>query len=165
MDDRTEEATTGVDLPGDTVPPGPPPPQAAFDAARDFVDGITWGEHRKVWELLATDGRNAVLEVASARGMDESQVARLREGSGSDAETDEFLADLVNGFRADLAGNDLDSLQYLSDAIPTEAGRANVVAHVPLHHDLGGTLPVATLQMVDEGGTWRVERLVPFASK
>lgn len=140
-------------------------PQEAFDVSREFIEGITWGDHHKVWELLATAGRDAVLEVASKRGMDEAQVARLREGTGSRAETDEFLADLVNGFRADLAGNDLDNLQYLADAIPTEDDRANVVIHVPLHPALGGTLPVATLQLAREVAGWRVERLVPFASK
>lgn len=140
-------------------------PEGAFAAAREFIDGVTWGDHRKVWDLLAGEGRAAVLEVASARGMDDAQVIRLREGTGSEAETDEFLVDLVNGLRADLAGNDLDSLEYHADALPTEAGQANVVIHVPLHPALGGTLPVATLQLLDEAGTWRVERLVPFTSK
>ncbi|MDQ2826716.1 MAG: hypothetical protein M3Y04_07140, partial [Actinomycetota bacterium] len=68
----------------------------ALDAARAFVDGVVWGEHRKVWELMGVEARTTVLKVATNRGMDEALVARLRDGTASDAERDEFLADLVN---------------------------------------------------------------------
>lgn len=137
----------------------------AVEVAREFVTGIVWGEHRTVWNLLAAEGRAKVLSVAANRGMDEGLSARLREGTASESETNDFLTDLVNGLRADLAGNDLDNLLYEPAPGQVEAGRAKVVMLVPLHPPLGGTLPVGTVELINENGTWRVERLVPLVSK
>ncbi|MDQ6727342.1 MAG: hypothetical protein M3066_14425 [Actinomycetota bacterium] len=142
----------------------------AVDAARAFVDGVVWGEHRKVWELMGVEARTTVLKVASNRGMDEALVARLRDGTASDAERDEFLADLVNGLRADLAGNDLDALVYEEDPEPIEPGRARVVILVPVAAGFGGNLPVGSVELATEASTigeaqWRIERLVPQVTK
>jgi hypothetical protein len=138
--------------------------EEAVRVANEFVTAVVWGEHRKVWELLGLEGRTAVLAVAANRGMDEGLAARLREGTAGEGETNEFLVDLVNGLRADLAGNDLDSLLY-EPGPDDEPGRAKVVLLVPLHPMLGGTLPVGTVELENEGGEWRVQRLVPLVSK
>ena len=134
------------------------------ETARQFVDAVAWGEHRKVWELLAFEGRTTVLGVAKKRGMDEALISRLREGTASDSEREEFLSDLVNGLRADLAGNDLDGLEFALDPAPAEPGRARVIVNAPLPPTLGGSLPVATMDLASEDGEWRVERLVPRVS-
>lgn len=134
------------------------------ETARQFVDAVAWGEHRTVWDLLAVEGRTVVLNVAKKRGMDDTLVARLRDGTASDGEREEFLTDLVNGLRADLAGNDLDSLEFEPDASAAEPGRARVIVNVPLHATLGGVLPVATMDLTAEDGHWKVERLVPRVS-
>ena len=139
------------------------------ETTREFVDAVVWGEHRKVWELMGVEARTTVLKVASNRGMDEALVARLRDGTATDAERDEFLVDLVNGLRADLAGNDLDALEYEADAEPLEPGRARVVISVPIAVGLGGNLPVGSVELTTESSTkgaeWRVERLVPQVTK
>ncbi len=140
------------------------------DTTRQFVDAVVWGEHLKVWALLGLEARTTVLKVASNRGMDEGLVARLRDGTASDAERDEFLVDLVNGLRADLAGNDLDALEYEADAEPLEPGRARVVISVPIAAGFGGNLPVGSVELATEPSTsgeaeWRVERLVPQVTK
>ncbi|MDQ4070784.1 MAG: hypothetical protein M3203_15140 [Actinomycetota bacterium] len=135
------------------------------DIARAFVDAVIWGDHRLVWDLLGIEGRTTVLRIAGNRGMDEALVARLRDGTAADAEKDEFLADLVNGLRADLAGNDLDALEYELDTAPHEPGRARVVVHAPLPPALGGTLPAASVELSSEAGEWRVERLVPLTTQ
>jgi hypothetical protein len=140
------------------------------ETAREFVDAVVWGDHLKVWELLGLEGRTTVLKVASNRGMDEALMARLRDGTASVAERDEFLTDLVNGLRADLSGNDLDSLEYEEDAEPPEPGRARVVVSVPVAVGFGGNLPVASVELATEPSTngeaeWRIERLVPQVSK
>ncbi len=140
-------------------------PTGPEETARAFVDAVTWGDHRRVWDLLGVEGRTTVLRIAGNRGMDEALVARLRDGTAADAERDEFLADLVNGLRADLAGNDLDALEYELDASPHEPGRARVVVHSPLPAALGGTLPAASVELSYEAGEWRVERLVPLTSQ
>ena len=135
------------------------------ETAREFVDAVAWGEHRKVWDLLAVEGRTVVLNVARKRGMDEALVSRLRDGTAADGEREEFLSDLVNGLRADLAGNDLDSLEYELDSAAVEPGRSRVIVNAPLPPTLGGSLPVATIDLAAEGGEWRVERLIPRVSQ
>ena len=142
----------------------------AIDVAREFVDAVVWGEHLKVWDLLGLEARTTVLKVASNRGMDEALMARLRDGTASTAERDEFLTDLVNGLRADLAGNDLDALEYEEDAEAPEPGRARVVISVPVAVGFGGNLPVGSVELATEPSTngetaWRIERLVPQVSK
>lgn len=140
---------------------------AALSTARDFVSAVSWGEHRKVWDLLGAEGRKTVLRVAVNHGMDEALAARLRDGTAAKSESDEFLAQLVNGLRADLQGNDLDVLEYSPDPVP-EPGRARVVLVVPLPVGLaesGSGLPIGTLELVEsENGEWRVERLLPNVS-
>ena len=135
------------------------------DTAREFVEAVVWGEHRKVWDLMGLEARTTVLKVASDRGMDEGLVARLRDSTASDAERDEFLADLITGLRADLAGNDLDALEYEEDPEPPEPGRARVVIMVPVAMGLGGNLPVGSVELAIEEAEWRIQRLVPQVSK
>ncbi len=144
--------------------------RSPVDTAREFVDAIVWGEHQKVWDLMGSEARTTVLKVASNRGMDEGLVARLRDGTAAPAERDEFLADLVNGLRADLAGNDLDALEYEEDPAPPEPGRARVVISVPVAVGFGGNLPVGSVELAAESSTtgeaeWRIERLVPQVTK
>ncbi len=138
---------------------------APLEVAREFVDAVVWGEHRKVWTLMGLEARTTVLKVAADRGMDETLVSRLRDGTASDAERDEFLADLINGLRADLAGNDLDALVYEEDPEPMEPGRARVVILVPVAVGFGGNLPVGSVELATEEAAWRIQRLVPQVSK
>lgn len=139
--------------------------EAATLAARTFVEAIAWGEHRKVWELLGPDGRKTVLRVAVKNGMDEALAARLRDGTAGPAESEEFLAELLNGLRADLAGNDLDSLEFAVDSeedASLENGQVRVRLTAPIPPLLGPTgLPVGSVELACHDGEWRVERLTP----
>lgn len=129
--------------------------------ARQFVEAVAWGEHRRVWELLSQDGRRSVLRIAVGRGMNEALSARLRDGTASTRETDSFLADLVNGLRADLTGSDLDTLSYRQDPLDVDGGPVWVVLTAPVPAALGGEVPVGTVEVVQEGGQWRVSRIKP----
>jgi hypothetical protein len=140
-------------------------PMPPDETARAFVDAVIWGEHNLVWELLGLDARTTVLKVAVNRGMDEALAARLRDGTASGPEREEFLADLVNGLRNDLAGNDLDNLEFELDTAPNEPGRARVVVQAPLNPMLGGYLPAASVDLADEAGRWKVDRLLPLTSQ
>jgi hypothetical protein len=140
-------------------------PDGAIKTATEFVDAVVWGEHNVVWRLIGTEGRTEVLDVATKRGMDEGLAARLKADTSSPAETNEFLADLVNGLRSELAGNDLDNVTFELDDSETTDDRAAVKLHVPLHPLLGGTLPIGTLFLAVEAGEWRVARLIPLTSK
>lgn len=134
---------------------------AALETARDFVAAIAWGEHHRIWELLGPAGRATVLRVATNRGMDALLAARLREATATADERDQFLADLVNGLRTDLAGTDLDALEYRVEADSATPGRARVVMISPLPEPLDGGLPVGSLELARDAACWRVERLVP----
>ncbi|MBW3575513.1 MAG: hypothetical protein KY450_11690 [Actinobacteria bacterium] len=135
--------------------------------AKEFVDAIAWGEHHRVWDLLSAEGRGTVMRVGVAQGMDEGLVVRLRDGTATTAEREDFLGDLVKGLRADLAGNDLDALEAEldtpADAAPGTA-RVLLVAPLPPVLNLPG-LPAATVELVEESGAWRVERIIPRLSK
>ena len=137
--------------------------------AKTFVDAVAWGEHHTVWDLLSSEGRHVVLRVGAARGMDQDLATRLGDGTASDVEHEEFLTDLVSGLRADLAGNDLDNLdaeRIDDDSAPAEPGRARVLLVLPLPDILAiPGLPVAEVEMVQETGQWRVEKLLPRTSK
>lgn len=140
--------------------------ETAPERAKAFVDAVAWGEHLKVWELLSEEGRQTVLRVGAARGMDDGLAARLRDGTAATAEQGEFLADLVSGLRADLAGNDLDALQAELDPESSEPGRARVLLVAPLPEALNlPGLPVASVDMAEEDGGWRVDRLIPRTSQ
>lgn len=140
-------------------------PQGAVQTATLFIDAVVWGDHGKVWALIGDAGRGEVLEVATKRGMDEGLATRLRSDTASPAENNEFLTDLVNGLRAELAGNDLDNITFELDSEETGPQRAAVKMFVPLHPLLGGTLPIGTVYLAPEAGEWRVERLIPLTSK
>jgi hypothetical protein len=148
-----------------TVEAAQPGTDAALTTAQTFIEAVVWGDHDQVWTLIGAEGRTEVLDVAKRRGMDEGLAARLGSDAASPGEKSEFLVDLVNGLRSELAGNDLDRLTYELDTAESEGDRAAVVMYVPLHPLLGGTLPVGTLYLAVESGTWRVERLIPLTSK
>ncbi|MBA3956019.1 MAG: hypothetical protein H0X58_05075 [Acidimicrobiia bacterium] len=137
------------------------------EVAKVFVDAVAWGEHHTVWDLLSAAGRKVVLRVGAMRGMDQDLADRLGEGTAATAEREEFLTDLVSGLRADLTGNDLDNLVAEQvEAATATPGRAMVMLVLPLPPALGiAGLPVAEVEMTEEAGQWRVDKLVPRTSK
>jgi hypothetical protein len=137
-----------------------------LETAAAFVAAIAWGEHLRVWELLSSEARRLVLRVAVTRGMDEFLAARLRDGTAVRSERDTFLTDLINGLRADLRGNDLDTLDFQADPDRErpDPDRAQVMLMAPLiSAALGSSLPVASVELVREQGRWRIEHLLPRA--
>jgi len=138
------------------------------EAARAFVAAVAWGEHHLVWEMLSSEAQRVVMGIATSRGMPEPLAARLRDGTATQAELDQFRGDLVNGFRADLIGVDVDTLEYEADEAVVEPGQARVILVVPVPDPrLGRGLPAASLEMRLEGTEpqWRVERLIPRLAK
>ncbi|MBA3286970.1 MAG: hypothetical protein H0U21_02945 [Acidimicrobiia bacterium] len=138
---------------------------AAVDAARAFVHAVAWGEHHTVWKLLARDGRKAVLRVALGRGMDDVLASRLREDRAETDELDAFLTDLVNGLRADLQGADLDTVGFEPVDAMTDDRSVSVVLTTPTAPEIArhgiDSLPIATLELVEEDSTWRVVAIRP----
>ena len=134
------------------------------ETTRTFVDAVVWGEHGTVWDLLGPEARTTVLRVAVNQGMDEELAARLREGTATERELNEFLVELVNGLRADLQGTDPDNLEYELDPSEAQPGRATVQLTTPMPAELGGGLPACSAELVEDDGRWQVERLVPRRS-
>ncbi len=132
-----------------------------LETARSFVDAVSWGEHGTVWELLGAEGREAVLRVAVKRGMDEALAARLRDGTARAGELNEFLLALIHGLRADLEGADLDALEYELDPDSASPGQVRVQLTAPMPSELGGGLPVGSVELSEDDGAWKVDRLVP----
>jgi hypothetical protein len=155
-------AVTSVDGNGSGVGGTAEPTTAeAVTVAQTFIEAIAWGEHRRVWELLAPEGRKVVLRVAVKNGMDEALAARLRDGTAGPGETEEFLAELLTGLRADLAGNDLDSLEYSADQ-DASPERVRIMLSAPVPPLLGPVgLPVGSVEVARHDGQWLVERLTP----
>ena len=145
------------------------------ETARIFVQAVVWGEHHVVWDMLSSEAQRVVMTIATGRGMPEPLAARLRGGTATSAELDQFRGDLVNGFRADLLGVDVDTLEYdtlesgnleSGGAEVFEPGTARVVLVVPVPDPrLGAGLPAASLELREEGDAWRVERLIPRLAK
>ncbi len=138
--------------------------QEPLETTRTFVDAVVWGDHLTVWELLGEEGRSTVLKVAVNHGMDEELAARLRDGTATGGERNEFLLDLVLGLRADFQGNDVDALVYELDPEPPGPDQARVLFTVPMPAELGGGLPVGSAELSHNGERWKVERLVPRRS-
>jgi hypothetical protein len=93
----------------------------------------------------------------------------LRNETATPQEYDEFLTDLVNGLRTDLAGADLDTpvFQVVEDA--ADAGHAAVVLATATSAELAkhgiDNLPVATIDLVFEGAGWKIARVDPVLSR
>ena len=141
---------------------------APAEVARTFVQAIAWGEHHLVWDMLTAEAQRVVMGIATSRGMPEPLAARLRDGTATPAELDQFRGDLINGFRADLLGNDVDTFEYEVDDVGMEPGAARVVLIVPVPDPrLGSGLPAASLELRRDGDddAWHVERLVPRLAK
>lgn len=133
---------------------------APVDVARRFVDAVAWGEHTTVWEMLSSQARVAVLEVAERRGLDALRAARLREGTAGHGERDEFLADLVHGLQFELAGLDVDAVGYSTRGSgATVPGSVLVDLLADLPAELGPPVSVATVELVEEAGRCAVVRL------
>lgn len=137
------------------------------EAAKVFVEAVIWGEHHVVWDMLSSEAQRVVMSIATSRGMPEPLAGRLRDGTATEAELDQFRSDLVNGFRADLMGTDVDTLEYEVEEALFAPGTARVVLVVPVPDPrLGSGLPTASLELRQEGGdAWRVERMIPRLAK
>lgn len=138
------------------------------ETTQTFVEAVAWGEHHVVWEMLSTEAQRKVMSIAASRGMPEPLAARLRDDTATQAETDQFRGDLVNGFRTDLIGVDVDTLEYEVDEAVLEPGTARVILVVPVPDPrLGRGLPTASIELRTEGedGQWRIERLTARLAK
>lgn len=156
---------------------------AATRTIKRFFFAVSIGDGPAVWEELSQRARAFVLNLAVQQGMDFDLGSRLRSGTATTAEVEEYQSNLTWGIQRDLEGLDLANLVY--EASPEEAGpggtepsgggQLRVRYAVPLgltlpagrRSDDGlGTpdtpaIPAGSVLLSMEVGAWRVDRLIP----
>lgn len=133
------------------------------EVSREFFAAVSDGDGRRLWELLSEDARAYVLNIAIEGGMDFDRGSRLRQGTASEEEWDEYLTALVGGIQRDLRGVDLERLTFELRREPEVPSviRVHYLVEVGSGDGSGHRIPAGSLRMVREGGAWRVLRLVP----
>jgi len=133
----------------------------AVDVAQAFVDAIVWGEHSTIWELLSRTGRDRVLVAGSRGGLDSVMAERIRQGTSTAAEMDDFLSGLVRGLRVDLSAADLELIEIASEVSPTGDGLVSLLLHTPAPFHQSPWC-VGSIDLSTKGhDEWLVDRLDP----
>lgn len=132
----------------------------AHKVARAFLDAIVWGEHSTVWELLSPTGRNRVLQAGSRGGLDSVMAERIRQGTSSQAEMDDFLSGLVRGLRVDLSAAELEQIEVAPGLTTTDDDSVRVLLHAPapFHHE---PWQVGSINLSNLEDVWFVDHLDP----
>lgn len=134
------------------------------EAAQRFLTAIYEGDSELIWDLFASGAREYVITRGLRRGMAAEPAQAILEGTADDLERVQFLGDLLAGLEKDLENVDLSRVVIADEVEDLETGRARVRFLerfvVPAGPQLD-PLPVGSIELVEEGGEWRVERLVP----
>lgn len=138
--------------------------RAVVEAAERFFEAVGQHDLRGFWGRMSESARAYVLELALDRGMDFDLNSRLRQGTATDEEFDTYLDELLEGIKKDLRGVDLERLAFEAAPEPDVPGKVRVTYLTRMDAMLGdvqATLPAGSLMMTEEGGEWKVDRLVP----
>lgn len=131
--------------------------------AEQFLATIAAGDHRSMWEQFSEDARAFVINIALERGMDFDLGSRLRQGTASDEELDEYLQELLEGLKRDLRGVDFDALTF-SEPEPVGHEEVKVTYLVEFEQTLVDEpmrMPAGSIMLRPEGGGWKVARIMP----
>lgn len=154
----------GTPVTDDELTPEEESSQEVLAAAERFFEALANGDGRALWAVMSDDARAYVLNIAVERSMEFDLYSRLRDGTASEEEVDSYLADLLEGIRADLQGVKLDRLAFESAAEPESPMRMRVTYLMRMDATIGGVetaIPAGSLIMVHEDGEWKMDRLVP----
>jgi hypothetical protein len=133
-------------------------------AAERFFQALARDEARWLWDCFGEQARSYVLSLGLERGMDFDLNSRLRQGTATDEEFEEFIGDFLQGVRRDLRGVDIQRLAFESQVEPETTLRVRVTYLVTLGEPGVGivtAVPAGSLIMVLEHGDWKIERIVP----
>lgn len=136
----------------------------AREVAERFFDTIRDDDPRGLWALFSEDAQAYVLNLAVERGMDFDLSSAIRQGTAPDEDLDAYLEGLAEGIRRDLKGVDLDKLVFETKPHPDSPGHIRVVYLLQVEMAIGDvrpTIPAGSLDMVQNDGEWRVQRLIP----
>ncbi len=150
-------------------PEGEPEPEelaseGALAAAEDFFNAVAVGDARRVWDLFSDTAQAYIINIGHERGMDFDLASRLRSGTASEEEVDDFLGDLLAGIQRDLSGIDFSRLAFESRAEPEAPMQVRVnylVQLGPQVQQLQTAIPAGAIVLSLEGDEWKIERLLP----
>lgn len=164
----TEEPPSEMpDLPGDTnsdLEPLEEASEGALQVAEQFLLTVASGDARKMWELFSETAQAYIIGLGHERGMDFDLTSRLRAGTASEEEWDNFLGDLIFGIQHDLSGLDFTRLVFESKAEPEAPMQVRVNYLVRLGPEMEGmqtAIPAGSILLSYQYDQWKVERLVP----
>lgn len=133
------------------------------DAAAAFLTAIENGDSEDIWECFSTKARQFVVERGVRRGLSPEAGASILDGTATAHFRRQFLDDVLAGLRRDLELVRL-PLVEIGSASRLDEHRVRVTYlerfEVPLGPPLE-PLPVGSIELIEEGGAWRVERLIP----
>lgn len=138
--------------------------EGALAVAESFFNALKSGDGRALWDLFSENARNYIINIGQERGMEFELASRLRAGTASDEELDDFLADLVAGIQRDLAGLDFARLALESKVEPEAPMMVRVTflqSLGPMIDELQTAIPAGALVLSLEDSQWRLERIVP----
>ena len=150
--------------PEDDLEPEEEASEAALAVAEEFFAAVAAGDARRVWSLFSDSAQAYVINIGHERGMDFDLASRIRAGSASEEEMDDFLGDLLAGIQRDLAGLDFSRLAFDSKAAPEAPMqvRVNYLVQIgPEVQSLQTAVPAGSLVLSLEEDGWKLERLVP----
>lgn len=128
-------------------------------AAQRFVDALAWGKHRVVWLMFSANGRQRIIDIGIAAGLDRVLADRIANGSAEPSEMEEFLSSLMHGLRADFENLSSEKLIVQPTDLVTETSAlVDVVTpgFTPMH-----CWPIGQFQMVKRDMEWHVESFKP----
>lgn len=159
-----------AEMPGvpDEMGPGLEPmeeaSEGALQTAEQFLLAVAAGDARKMWDLFSETAQAYIIGLGHERGMDFDLTSRLRGGTASDQEWDDFLGDLIYGIQHDLSGLDFSRLVFESKAEPEAPMQVRVNYLVRLGPEVEGmqtAIPAGSLLLSFQYDQWKVERLIP----
>ncbi len=138
--------------------------EGALAVAEEFFAAVSTGDGRAVWNLFSDTAQAYIINIGHERGMDFDLASRLRAGTATDEEMNDFLGDLLAGIQHDLSGVDFPRLAFESKAEPEAPMqvRVNYLVQIgPEAQEFQTAMPAGSIVLSLQEGEWKIERLVP----
>lgn len=139
------------------------PPSGPSTVAAAFFQAIRDKDAISVWQAFSHSARTYIIDRGIRRGLAPEDAAAILDDTADPVILDRFVGDVLQGIAKDL---ELVRLDLVELGPPTSADgsrtrivyfeRFEIVAGPPLD-----PLPIGSMILVFEHGSWKVERLIP----
>ncbi len=141
-----------------------PPSSPAPAVVEQLFAALRAGDAAAVWELFASEARSFIVNRGVRKGMAAEFGAAVLSGTADPRELAHFLDDLLAGLHRDLERVNLERVVVADQTEPLEGGAVKVQYLerfvVPVGPPLD-PLPVGSVELIVEDGTWKVRKIVP----